>query len=129
MIIIILILTTTTIIIIIAIMIIMIKTILIIVVVIIINSPFYLGDFSTGSTTAVNIYLFKVTNSNIRKRYEICSKLTINTPERHQQLRSGVFIVNFEHILLFFSSVSIVDFEQVILAGLWRIIFAKKVSD
>ena len=105
MIIIILILTTTIIImiIIIAIMIMMIKIILIIVVIIIINSQFYPFDFSTGSTTAVNIYLFKVTtNRNIRKRYEICSKLTINAPERHQQLRSGVFIVNFEHILLFF---------------------------
>ena len=25
-------------------------------------------------------------------------KLTIKTPERHQRRRSGVFIVNFEHI-------------------------------
>ena len=34
-------------------------------------------------------------------RCEICSKLTIKTPERHassQWRRSGVFIVNFEHI-------------------------------
>ena len=29
-----------------------------------------------------NIYLFKVNNSNIRKRCEIYSKLTIKTPER-----------------------------------------------
>ena len=29
-----------------------------------------------------NIYLFKVNNKNIRKRYEICSKLTIKTPEK-----------------------------------------------
>ena len=28
------------------------------------------------------IYLFKVNNRGTRKRYEICSKLTINTPER-----------------------------------------------
>ena len=28
----------------------------------------------------------------------MCSKLTIKTPERHQWRRSGVFIVNFEHI-------------------------------
>ena len=27
-----------------------------------------------------------------------CSKLTIKTPERRQLCRSGVFIVNFEHI-------------------------------
>ena len=45
-----------------------------------------------------NIYLFKVNNKNTRKRCEICSKLTIKTPERRQWRRSGVFIVNFEHI-------------------------------
>ena len=42
-------------------------------------------------------YLLKVNNRNARKRCEICSKLTIKTPKRHQQ-RSDVFIVNFEHI-------------------------------
>ena len=44
--------------------------------------------------------MFKVNNRNIKKRCEICSKLTIKTPERHQwQWRpSGVFIVKFEHI-------------------------------
>ena len=35
------------------------------------------------------IYLLKVNNRNTRTRCEICSKLTIKT---------GVFIVNFEHI-------------------------------
>ena len=35
---------------------------------------------------------------NTRTRWEICSKLTINTPERGHWHRSGVFIVNFEHI-------------------------------
>ena len=35
-----------------------------------------------------------VSNRNTRTRCEICSKLTIKTPER----RSGVFIINFEHI-------------------------------
>ena len=30
----------------------------------------------------VNIHLFKVNNINTRKRCEICSKLTIKTPER-----------------------------------------------
>ena len=34
----------------------------------------------------------------LEKRCEICSKLTIKTPERRQWRRSGVFIVNFEHI-------------------------------
>ena len=32
----------------------------------------------------VNTFLFKVNNRNTRKRCEICSKLTINTPERGQ---------------------------------------------
>ena len=51
-------------------------------------------------------------NSNPRKRCEICSKLTIKSPQR----RFTVFIVNFEHIsYLFtpFSIVSTVGFEQV----------------
>ena len=30
-----------------------------------------------------NIYLFKVNNRNTKKRCEICSELTIKTPERH----------------------------------------------
>ena len=28
----------------------------------------------------------------------MCSKLTIKTPEQHHWRRSGIFIVNFEHI-------------------------------
>ena len=43
---------------------------------------------------------------------EICSKLTIKTPERRQCLRLGIFIVNFEHILYLFL-VFIVEFQQV----------------
>ena len=42
--------------------------------------------------------MFKVSNNNARKRYETCSKLTMKTLQRHHQRRSGVFIVNFEHI-------------------------------
>ena len=51
------------------------------------------------------IYLFKVNNENTRILCEICSELTIKTPERRQWRRSTVFIVNFEqisHILLTF---------------------------
>ena len=44
------------------------------------------------------IHLLKVSNRNNRTRCEVCSKLTIETPERHLWLRSGVFIVNFKHI-------------------------------
>ena len=47
------------------------------------------------------IYLLKVNNRDTRKRCEICSKLTIKTPEERQWLLSGVFIVNSEHILHF----------------------------
>ena len=42
--------------------------------------------------------MFKVNNRNTRTRYEICLKLTIKAPERCHWCRSGVFIVNFEHI-------------------------------
>ena len=42
--------------------------------------------------------MFKVNNRNTRTRCEICSKLTIKTPERCQWRRSGLFIVNYEHI-------------------------------
>ena len=62
-----------------------------------------------GENFSKNIYLFIVNNSNTRKGCEICSKLTIKSPQR----RSTVFI-NFEHIsYLFtpFSSVSTVGFE------------------
>ena len=38
--------------------------------------------------------MFKVNNKTTRLGCEICSKLTIKTTER----RSGVSIVNFEHI-------------------------------
>ena len=44
-------------------------------------------------------YIFKVNNRNTRTRCAICSKLTINIPERRHWGRSGIFIVNFEYIL------------------------------
>ena len=48
-------------------------------------------------TYPAGIDLLKVDNRNITKS-EICSKLTIKTPERRQWHCSGVFVVNFEHI-------------------------------
>ena len=42
--------------------------------------------------------MFKVSNRNTRKRCEISSTLTINTPDRRHWRRSGIFIANFEHI-------------------------------
>ena len=43
-------------------------------------------------------YLLKLNNGKTRTRCELCSKLTLKTPERRQWRLSGVFIVNFEHI-------------------------------
>ena len=53
----------------------------------------------------VCIYLSKINCGNIRSMCDICSKLTVKTPERRQFGRSSVFIVNFEqisHIILVF---------------------------
>ena len=55
-------------------------------------------ESSKFSSFPANVYLFHVKNRNTRKRCEICSKFTIKTPELCHWLRSGVFIVNFEHI-------------------------------
>ena len=43
-------------------------------------------------------YMFKVKNKNTRTRCKVCSKLIIKTPERRHWHRSGVFIINSEHI-------------------------------
>ena len=64
------------------------------------------------SKSPANIYLFKINIGNTRIMYEICSKLAIKTPERRQWRRSGVFMINFEQVSLFFG-VSIIDFEQI----------------
>ena len=47
----------------------------------------------------VAIYLFIVDNGNTRKVCEICSKLTIETPERRKWGRSGISSANFEQYL------------------------------
>ena len=56
--------------------------------------------------------MFKVNNRNTRTRREICSKLTTKTPKQRKWRRSGVFIVNFEHI-----SYLVHNFEQEMPAG------------
>ena len=48
------------------------------------------------------------------QRCELCSKLTIKTPQRRHWRRSGVYIVNFEYISPPCPSVSYVNFEHVI---------------
>ena len=52
----------------------------------------------TFKINPANFYMFKVNIRNSIKRCEICSKLAIKTPKRRQWRRTGVFIVNFEHI-------------------------------
>ena len=52
----------------------------------------------TGKSNPAGNYMFKGNNRNTKTRCEISSKLAIKTPERRQWRRSGVFIVNFEHI-------------------------------
>ena len=54
-------------------------------------------DYISLINTQAGNYIFKVNNRNTRTRCEICSKLTIKTPERRQWRCSSV-IVNFEHI-------------------------------
>ena len=51
-----------------------------------------------GESNPSGNYMFKFINRNTRTRCEICSKLTIKIPERRHWRRSGIFIVNFEHI-------------------------------
>ena len=60
-----------------------------------------------------NICLFKVTNRHNRKKCEMCSKLTTKAPEWGQWYRSGVVLVNFQHVphlflvLLLFKQVNV----------------------
>ena len=71
-----------------------------------------LGGRSGEIANLANIYLFKVTNKNTRKRCEIYSKLTIKTPERRQRRYSGVFMVNFEYISQLFLVFLLVTFNK-----------------
>ena len=54
--------------------------------------------WNEGWISPAGIYLLKVNERNTITRCEICSKLTIKTPERRRWHSCGVFIVNFEHI-------------------------------
>ena len=59
-------------------------------------------NFLSAYYFSAKICLLKVNNRNTRKSCEICSKLTMKTPECRHWSRSGVFIVNSEHISYFF---------------------------
>ena len=43
---------------------------------------FFFSKYPINFNNPGNIYLFKVDNRDTRKGYEICSKLTVKTPER-----------------------------------------------
>ena len=64
------------------------------------------------SSNRANKYMLKVHNWSTKRRWEICSKLAIKTPDRRHWPRSGVFIVNFTYFTRY-SITSNVDFEQV----------------
>ena len=63
------------------------------------------------ATYPTNIDLFKINKRYNRKKCEICSKLTIKSPERHQW-RSCDFIVDFEHISHFFLFYLLLDLNK-----------------
>ena len=74
-----------------------------------------------------NICLFKVNNRNTRKRFEICSKLTIKTPEQRQWCRSGIFIINFAHISYLFLMFLLLNLNKQMLARKFYLIYMKLV--
>ena len=55
---------------------------------------FFLWFYSENlfSKYSVSIYLFRVNNRNTRSKYELCSKLTVKTPERRWR-RSSVLLL------------------------------------
>ena len=75
------------------------------------NSSKFMFTLPVFTNFPADFYLFKANNKCTRKRCEICSKLTIKTPERRHWRSTGVFIVNFEHISPLFL-VFFVDFEH-----------------
>ena len=83
---------------------------------------------------STDIYLFKVNNTNARKRYEISLKLTTKAPESFWCL-----IVNFEHISHLFLDFLLLILKSKCLLGkvplrpwqdfLWRAKQQKEISD
>ena len=63
---------------------------------------------NTSEQHSAGIYLLKVSNRNSRTKGEICSKLTIKTPERRH---SSVSIVNFEHEIAGWTVVKLAQFS------------------
>ena len=66
-----------------------------------------------------NVYPFKVSNSNIRKKCEICSKLIIKTPERRHwhHLGLAMFSWNMERDSVFHENISSPKWYKVFKSG------------
>ena len=64
--------------------------------------------------------MFKVNNRKTQTRCEICPKLTIKIPE---QRRSGIFIVNFEHISHLVQVFLLLTLSRLIPAGIMLSMF------
>ena len=54
------------------------------------------GTILVNSYPSLHLHV-QINKRNTRTRYEICSELTVKTPERRRR-HSGVFIVNFEQV-------------------------------
>ena len=76
--------------------------------------------------------MLKVNNRNTKARREICSKLTIKTPERRSKLiikiserrywrRPGIFLANFEHISHLVLMFLLLTLSMEMPAGSWLI--------
>ena len=65
--------------------------------------------------------MFKVNDRNTRKRREICSRLTIKILEQRHLRRSGVLIVNFEHISHLFLVFLLLTLNMEMFAGFVKV--------
>ena len=72
-------------------------------------------DLNVFESFSAMIYLFKVNNRNTIKKCEICSKFTIKTSDRRHRRRSGVFIVNSEHVSHLFLVFLLVTLRKLLL--------------
>ena len=73
--------------------------------------------------------MFKVNNRKTSTRCEIYSKLTVKIPEQHQWRRSGIFIVNFEHISHLVPEFLLLTLSRYILAGEALLVDMKKLDE
>ena len=68
-----------------------------------------------------SIYPVRVNNKNTRARCEMCSELTIKTPELGLWCRSCVFICRFEHISHLVLVFLLLTLNIKLLTGLYKI--------